>query len=155
MWCIATCQLDPAAGTLQNCDRHHPVHDVLLELQPCRPPDPSPKTMSSSPASTLACIDRFTESTLLSCQVLMTRHTVMVVGQTSGGKSVVINTLAKAQTRMGKRTTLSVVNPKVFAVPRHRLCWLHASPGIFSEASTRPLTLRSSGAQTQTNQRTD
>ncbi len=46
-------------------------------------------------------------------QVLMTRHTVMVVGKTSGGKSVVINTLAKAQTRMGKRTTLSVVNPKV------------------------------------------
>ena len=48
-------------------------------------------------------------------QVLMTRHTVMVVGQTSGGKSVVINTLAKAQTRMDKRTTLSVVNPKVGA----------------------------------------
>lgn len=46
-------------------------------------------------------------------QVLMTRHTVMVVGKTSGGKSVVINTLARAQTRMGKRTSLSVMNPKV------------------------------------------
>ncbi|KAK9868729.1 hypothetical protein WJX84_008574 [Apatococcus fuscideae] len=50
-------------------------------------------------------------------EVLMTRHTVMVVGKTSGGKSVVINTLAKAQTRMGKRTTLSVVNPKAVTVP--------------------------------------
>ena len=50
----------------------------------------------------------------LSCmQVLMTRHTVMVVGKTSGGKSTVINTLARAQTRMGKRTTLSIMNPKV------------------------------------------
>lgn len=46
-------------------------------------------------------------------QVLMTRHTVMVVGKTSGGKSTVINTLARAQTRMGKRTTLSIMNPKV------------------------------------------
>ena len=30
-------------------------------------------------------------------EVMMTRHTTMVVGQTGGGKTVIINTLAKAQ----------------------------------------------------------
>ena len=43
----------------------------------------------------------------------MTRHTVMVVGQTGGGKSVILNTLARAETKMGKRTSLFVLNPKV------------------------------------------
>ena len=43
----------------------------------------------------------------------MTRHTVMVVGQTGGGKSVILQTLARAQTKMGKRTTMSILNPKV------------------------------------------
>lgn len=43
----------------------------------------------------------------------MTRHTVMVVGQTGGGKSVILQTLARAQTQMGKRTNLSILNPKV------------------------------------------
>ena len=46
-------------------------------------------------------------------QVLMTRHTVMVVGQTGGGKSVILQTLARAQTKMGKRTTMNILNPKV------------------------------------------
>ncbi len=46
-------------------------------------------------------------------QVLMTRHTVMVVGQTGGGKSVILQTLARSQTKMGKRTTMNVLNPKV------------------------------------------
>ena len=32
-------------------------------------------------------------------ETMLTRHTVMVVGPTGGGKSVVINTLAQAQTR--------------------------------------------------------
>ena len=43
----------------------------------------------------------------------MTRHTVMVVGQTGGGKSVILQTLARCQTKMGKRTTMNVLNPKV------------------------------------------
>ena len=43
----------------------------------------------------------------------MTRHTVMVVGQTGGGKSVILQTLARSQTKMGKRTTMNVLNPKV------------------------------------------
>lgn len=43
----------------------------------------------------------------------MTRHTVMVVGQTGGGKSVILQTLGRAQTKMGKRTTMSILNPKV------------------------------------------
>lgn len=30
-------------------------------------------------------------------EVVMTRHTTMVVGQTGGGKTVIINTLARAQ----------------------------------------------------------
>ena len=37
----------------------------------------------------------------------------MVVGQTGGGKSVILQTLARSQTKMGKRTTMSVLNPKV------------------------------------------
>jgi dynein heavy chain len=49
-------------------------------------------------------------------EVLMTRHTVMVVGQTGGGKSVILNTLAHAQTAMGRRTTLHVLNPKAITV---------------------------------------
>ena len=33
-------------------------------------------------------------------ETMLTRHTTMVVGPTGGGKSVVINTLAQAQTRL-------------------------------------------------------
>ena len=32
-------------------------------------------------------------------ETMLTRHTTMVVGPTGGGKSVVINTLARAQTK--------------------------------------------------------
>lgn len=49
-------------------------------------------------------------------EVLMTRHTVMVVGQTGGGKSVILNTLAHAQSAMGRKTTLHVLNPKAITV---------------------------------------
>ena len=37
----------------------------------------------------------------------------MVVGQTGGGKSVIVHTLAKAQTNLGKKTHLAIINPKV------------------------------------------
>ena len=40
------------------------------------------------------------------------RHAAMLIGQTGGGKSVILNTLARAQTRMGRRTTLHVLDPK-------------------------------------------
>ena len=46
-------------------------------------------------------------------EVMMTRHTTMVVGQTGGGKTVILNTLARAQTKLGKKTTLFTINPKV------------------------------------------
>jgi dynein heavy chain, axonemal len=46
-------------------------------------------------------------------EVMMTRHTTMVVGQTGGGKTVILNCLARAQTKMGKKTTLYTINPKV------------------------------------------
>ena len=36
----------------------------------------------------------------------------MIVGPTGGGKSVVLNTLAQAQTRMGIPTKLYTINPK-------------------------------------------
>ncbi|DBA95316.1 TPA: Dynein heavy chain cytoplasmic [Trebouxia sp. C0006] len=49
-------------------------------------------------------------------EVLMTRHTVMVVGQTGGGKSVILQTLARSQTKMGKRTIMNVLNPKALSV---------------------------------------
>jgi hypothetical protein len=35
---------------------------------------------------------------------------------TGGGKSVILNALARAQTRLGRRTTLHVVNPKAISV---------------------------------------
>ncbi|CAG9462277.1 unnamed protein product [Pedinophyceae sp. YPF-701] len=49
-------------------------------------------------------------------EVLMTRHTTMVVGQTGGGKSVILNTLARSQTKLGKKTHLSIINPKAIPV---------------------------------------
>jgi len=45
-------------------------------------------------------------------ETMMTRHTTMIVGPTGGGKSVVLNTLAAAQTRMGIATRLYTINPK-------------------------------------------
>lgn len=42
----------------------------------------------------------------------MTRHTTMIVGPTGGGKSVVINTLAQAQTKLSCTTKLFTINPK-------------------------------------------
>jgi dynein heavy chain, axonemal len=49
-------------------------------------------------------------------ETMITRHTTMVVGQTGGGKSVIINTLARAQTSLGKSTKLHVINPKAIRV---------------------------------------
>ncbi|XP_078713472.1 dynein axonemal heavy chain 10 [Lampetra fluviatilis] len=49
-------------------------------------------------------------------ETMMTRHTTMVVGPTGGGKSVVINTLCQAQTRLGLVTKLYVLNPKAMSV---------------------------------------
>ena len=49
-------------------------------------------------------------------EIMMTRHTTMVVGETGGGKSVIINTLARSQTKLGKKTTLNIVNLKTQTV---------------------------------------
>jgi dynein heavy chain len=49
-------------------------------------------------------------------ETMMTRHTTMVVGPTGGSKSVVIDTLAKAQTKLGLFTKLYVMNPKAVSV---------------------------------------
>eukprot|EP00118_Oscarella_pearsei_P005341 m.24505 g.24505 ORF g.24505 m.24505 type:complete len:2538 (+) comp28630_c0_seq1:2-7615(+) len=49
-------------------------------------------------------------------ETMLTRHTCMVVGPTGGGKSVVINTLAQAQTKLGLTTKLYVMNPKAVTV---------------------------------------
>jgi len=45
-------------------------------------------------------------------ETMMTRHTTMIVGPTGGGKSVVLNTLASAQTKMAIPTKLYTINPK-------------------------------------------
>ena len=37
-------------------------------------------------------------------EVMQTRHTTMLVGQSGGGKSMILNTLAKAQARLGLKT---------------------------------------------------
>jgi len=49
-------------------------------------------------------------------ETMLTRHTTMVVGQTGGGKSVIISSLKNAQTRLGKKTTLYTINPKAITV---------------------------------------
>ncbi|CAG08487.1 unnamed protein product, partial [Tetraodon nigroviridis] len=49
-------------------------------------------------------------------ETMMTRHTTMVVGPTGGGKSVVINTLCQAQTRLGLQTKMFPLNPKAMSV---------------------------------------
>ncbi|XP_065915662.1 dynein axonemal heavy chain 10-like [Dysidea avara] len=47
---------------------------------------------------------------------MLTRHTVMVVGPTGGGKSVIIHTLCRAQTKLGLVTKLNILNPKACSV---------------------------------------
>ena len=45
-------------------------------------------------------------------ETMLTRHTTMVVGPTGGGKTVILHTLARAQTKMDYPTKLFVINPK-------------------------------------------
>ena len=49
-------------------------------------------------------------------ETMLTRHTTMVVGETGGGKSVIIKTLARAQDALGKPTKLILLNPKAQSV---------------------------------------
>ena len=49
-------------------------------------------------------------------ETMITRHTTMIVGPTGGGKSVVIDTIAKAQSKLGVQTKLYVLNAKAVSV---------------------------------------
>eukprot|EP00958_Prasinococcus_capsulatus_P027403 scaffold5502_cov390-Prasinococcus_capsulatus_cf.AAC.6 len=49
-------------------------------------------------------------------ETMLTRHTTMVVGETGGGKSVIIHTLARAQTKLGLPTKLFILNGKAQSV---------------------------------------
>ena len=53
------------------------------------------------------------EKVVQTYETVMTRHCTMIVGPSGGGKTVVIQTLAKAQTSLGLTTELFVLNPKV------------------------------------------
>lgn len=46
-------------------------------------------------------------------ETMLTRHCTMIVGPTGGGKSLILNTLVKAQTAMGIYTNCITLNPKV------------------------------------------
>ncbi|RLU20605.1 hypothetical protein DMN91_007218 [Ooceraea biroi] len=49
-------------------------------------------------------------------EVMMTRHSTMVIGPTGGGKTVVIETLCRTQTHLNKPTKLYILNPKACTV---------------------------------------
>ncbi|XP_055585529.1 dynein axonemal heavy chain 10-like [Uranotaenia lowii] len=49
-------------------------------------------------------------------ETMMTRHSTMIVGPTSGGKTVVISTLIKAQSNLGLPTKCTMLNPKACSV---------------------------------------
>jgi len=49
-------------------------------------------------------------------ETMLTRHTTMLVGETGGGKSVILETIARAQTAMGRNTKLYILNPKAQSV---------------------------------------
>lgn len=60
--------------------------------------------------------DRQVNKVIQLYETMGTRHSVMVVGGTSGGKSVVINTLKRAQDKLGLPTKLYTLNPKAQTV---------------------------------------
>ncbi|KYN43305.1 Dynein heavy chain 10, axonemal, partial [Trachymyrmex septentrionalis] len=49
-------------------------------------------------------------------EMMMIRHSTMIIGPTGGGKTVVIKTLCRAQTYLGKPTKLHILNPKACTV---------------------------------------
>jgi dynein heavy chain, axonemal len=49
-------------------------------------------------------------------ETMMTRHSTMILGPTGGGKTVVINSLCQAQTKLGITTKLYTLNPKACSV---------------------------------------
>ncbi|XP_046382890.1 dynein axonemal heavy chain 10 [Ischnura elegans] len=49
-------------------------------------------------------------------ETMSTRHSTMVVGPTGGGKTVVIDTLVKTHTALGRPTKISILNPKACSV---------------------------------------
>ena len=49
-------------------------------------------------------------------ETMQARHSVMIVGPSQGGKSVILNTFAAANTKLGCKTVFTTINPKAIPV---------------------------------------
>lgn len=94
------------------------INDLFpgLECPRVRYPDFNNAVEASLKESNYLVLSDQTDKVVQLYETMLTRHTTMVVGPTGGGKSVVIDTLAKAQTKLGLQTKLYTLNPKAVTV---------------------------------------
>lgn len=83
-----------------------PLHrcPATADQLPHPPPLPTRGPLLAPPAQVLTGASEQVDKVVQLYEVMQTRHTTMLVGQSGGGKSVILNALAKAQGRLGLRT---------------------------------------------------